>query len=310
MIAFISWVINRSVRARTGIDAVIMIILLIMMVAMLVGPAYLYLTTLTLTLGDVVIWEIAVFMSVGMMPIGVLLFARLWMEGDPDRKAPLPLSNVLNHVPELRASYIVFLLANELLMGWTFNLASGVIALSSGYSLGAVASQISYSITSYWFVFTMAAEMAFTLFAFRKDIRPPLLALLVLQGIVMFLTPTAVSSSAWETYTVYLEGVVMTGVIFYAIWYIRKQGRRDRPVLGYMGLFIVTNAVMMGGFLLWLINSDTLLLALSLVVQTAIYFDAVLTGAGLGQTFSSAVPSAPLAPAVPSPATPVGPVPA
>ena len=53
-----------------------------MMVAMLIGPAYLYLATLNFTIGDVAIWEIAVFMSVGMMPGGVLLFAQYWMEGD------------------------------------------------------------------------------------------------------------------------------------------------------------------------------------------------------------------------------------
>ena len=116
-----------------GSTYAIVLFLLFMMVAMLVGPAYLYLTTLNFTIGDVAIWEIAVFMSVGMMPIGVLLFAKFWMQGDPDRKAPLPLSSLLEHVSEPEdVLHHASSLASEFLMGWTFNLASGLIALSAG----------------------------------------------------------------------------------------------------------------------------------------------------------------------------------
>jgi hypothetical protein len=285
MVAFVSWVLTKSVKAKTGIDVTIVLVLLFMMVAMLIGPAYLYLTTLNFTIGDVAIWEIAVFMSVGMAPLGVLLFAKFWIQGETERKAPLPLSALLEHVPELRASYIALLFASELLMGWTFNLASGLIALSAGYTVTAVGREVSYSLTTYWFVFTMVGEMALTLFAFRKAIRRNLLTVLGIQAVVMFLTPTALALQPWETYTVYLEAAVMTGVVVYAIAYLRRNEERDRALLDYLGLFIIANAVMMGGFLLWLVSGDTLLLALSLVVETVIYFDAVLTGAGLGATF-------------------------
>ena len=290
MVAFISWVLTRAVRAESGIDVTINLLLLGMMVAMLVGPAYLYLATLSFGLGDVVIWEIAVFMMVGMMPIGVLLFAKYWMQGDPERKGPLPLSQLLNHTSGLRASYIILLLLSEFLMGWTYNLASGLIHLSQGYSLQALAVELDYSLTTYWFVFTMVGEMALTLFALRKTIRPDLLEVLVIQSLVMFLTPTALSWQVWETYTVYLEAAVMTGLIVFALRYLRKKVEGDRALLNYLGLFIIANAVMMAGFLIWLLDGDTLLLALSLVVETVIYFDAVLTGAGLGQTFRKAVP--------------------
>ncbi|MDA4136008.1 MAG: hypothetical protein OK449_03260 [Thaumarchaeota archaeon] len=288
MVAFITWVLTKSVTAKTGIDVSIVLFLLAMMVAMLIGPAYLYLVTLDFTIGDVAIWEIAVFMSVGMMPIGILLFAKFWIQGDTDRKGPLPLSGLLKHVSGLRLSYIILLFFSELLMGWTFNLASGLIALSDGYTIAAVEREISYSLTTYWFVFTMVGEMALTLFAFRNTIRRNLLAVLGLQAVVMFLTPTALSLQSWETYTVYLEAVVMTGVVVFAIVYLRRSAERDRPLLDYFGLFIIANAIMMGGFLLWLATGETLLLALSLVVETVIYFDAVLTGAGLGETFRGA----------------------
>ena len=283
MVAFISWVLTRAVRADSGIDVTIDLLLLGMMVAMLVGPAYLYLATLSFGLGDVAIWEIAVFMMVGMMPIGVLLFAKYWMQGDPERKGPLPLSNLLDHISGLRASYIVLLLLSEFLMGWTYNLASGLIHLSQGYSLQGVVVELDYSLTTYWFVFTMVGEMALTLFALRKTIRSGLLEILVIQGVVMLLTPTALSWQVWETYTVYLEAAVMTGLIVFSLSYLRKKVEGDRALLSYLGLFIVANAVMMAGFFIWLLDGNTLLLALSLVIETVIYFDAVLTGAGLGR---------------------------
>ena len=300
MVAFISWLITRAVRVRTGIDTTIVLLLLAMMVAMLVGPAYLYLTQLSFDVGDVAIWEIAVFMMVGMMPIGVLLFAKFWMLNDPERTTQLPLTNILSHTTGLRLSYIFLLLLSEFLMGWTFNLATGLVRLSAGYSFGIIASEIDYSLTTYWFVFTMVAEMGFTLFVLRKALRPDLLAILVIQAVVMLLTPTAVPLAAWENYTVYLEAAVMGGLIIFAFSYLRRKEERGKSTLVYLGLFIVANAIMMAGFLAWLLNGETLFLALSLVVETVIYFDAVLTGAGLGMTCQPEVVRSTVGP-VPSP---------
>jgi hypothetical protein len=204
---------------------------------------------------------------------------------EPDRRGPPPLSALLNHTSALRASYISLLVLSEFLMGWTFNLASGLTGLSSGYSVADVAKELQYSLTTYWFVFTMVGEMGLTLFILRRALRPGLLKILVIQGVVMFLTPTALSSRVWETYTFYLEAAVMTGLVVFAIDYLRRTKERDRPMLSYLGSFVIANAVMMVGLLLWLVDGDSLLLALSLVAETVIYFDAVFTGAGLGETF-------------------------
>jgi hypothetical protein len=285
MVAFISLLLSRAVKTKDGISAAIILLLLAMMVAMLLGPAYLYLTTLGFGISDVVIWEIAVFMTLGMMPAAGLTAAKLVLLAEPERTGPGPLYSLLSHTSRLRAAYIFLLVLSEFLMGWTFNLASGVISLSAGYSVVDVAKQLEYSPTSYWFVFTMVGEMGFTLFALRNAIRPSLLKILAVQGVVMFLTPTALNSRVWETYTVYLEAAVMTGLVVFAVYYLRMREERDRPTLSYLGVFIVANAVMMVGFLLWLVDGDSLLLAVSLIVETAIYFDAVFTGAGLGETF-------------------------
>ncbi len=301
MILFLSWVIARSVRSRTGFDVVIDLFLLIMMVAMVIGPAYLFLTTMGLTLGDVVIWEIAVFMSVGMMPIGFILFAKLWIEGDTERTKPLPFANLLEHVSRLRVSYICLLVASEFFMGWSFNLATGVISATAGYTAASIASQVTYTLVSYWFIFTMVGEMAFTLALLRKAIRPALRILLALQAAVMLLTPTAIAAHAWEMFALYGEVVVMTGVVVFAFAYLRRTSR-DRPLLMYTALFIAANAVMMGAFFWWLVSGDAALLAISILAETVVYFDAILTGSGLGETFHGG-PVTPAAPMIP-PAVP------
>jgi hypothetical protein len=285
MVAFISVLLTRAVKVKDGIDVTIILVLLGMMSAMLLGPAYLYLTTLSFGISDVVIWEIAVFMTLGMMPTLGLTAAKFVLRDEPGRTGPAPLSSLVANTAALRAAYIALLLLSEFLMGWTFNLASGLIRLSAGYSVVDVAKELQYSLTTYWFVFTMVGEMGFTLFALRKALGPNLLKVLIIQAVVMFLTPTALDSQVWETYSVYLEAAVMTGLIVFAVYYLRSNRERDRSVLSYLGLFIVANAVMMAGFLLWLVDGDSLLLALSLVGETIVYFDAVLTGAGLGETF-------------------------
>jgi hypothetical protein len=285
MVAFISWVLTKAVKAKSGIDSAIMLILLGMMVAMLAGPAWLYLTTLGFGISDVVIWEIAVFMAVGMMPISGLYVAQVIIRTEPDRSGPEPFSFLVRHTSEVRTAYIVLLVLSELFMGWTFNLAAGLIGLTAGYSAADVAKELEYSLTSYWFVFTMVGEMGFSLLALRKSLRSDLLKVLAIQAVVMFLTPTAVGSKVWETYTVYLEAAVMTGLVVFALRYLRTRTERDRPLLSYLGVFIIANAVMMVGFLVWLVDGDYLLLALSLIAETLVYFDAVLTGAGLGETF-------------------------
>lgn len=285
MVAFISWVLTRGVKAKTGIDVAIVLLLLGTMVEMLVGPAYLYLTTLGFGVNSVVIWEIAVFMALGMVPIfGLLVYQFSW-ESDPDRKGRPPLSALLDHVSDVRGAYILLLVLSEFFMGWTFNLASGLIGLSSGYSLADVAKELEYSLTTYWFVFTMVGEMATTIYALHRALGSDLIKVLAIQALVMFLTPTALGWNVWETYTIYLEAAVMTGLVVFAIDYLRKNAVGNRQVASYIALFIIANAVMMVGFFLWLFDGDSLLLALSLIVETVIYFDAILTGAGLGKTF-------------------------
>ncbi|MDA4132229.1 MAG: hypothetical protein OK454_03775, partial [Thaumarchaeota archaeon] len=105
MVAFISFLLTRAVKTKDGIDTSIILLFLGMMVGMLLGPAYLYLTTLGFGISDVVIWEIAVFMTLGMMPAAGLTAAKFVLMGEPDRKGTPPLSAHLNHTSTLSASY-------------------------------------------------------------------------------------------------------------------------------------------------------------------------------------------------------------
>lgn len=282
MVLFLSALIAKSVRVRTGIDSVVVIVLLGMMIGMLIGPTYLYLTKLILTAADVGIWEIAVFSGAGMMPVIALVSVRYVMETDPGRKGPLPLTNLLDHPRALRTAYVSLLVLSEVLMGWAFNIASGLVKLSSGYSPGEALSHLAFALTNYWFVFTMAAEMFLTLLALRKLIEPDLLKVLALQAVVMMLAPTALPSEVWELYSFYLEAAAMTAVFAFAIWYVRTRVVRDWLVVRLVLFFVVANAVMMAGLLWWLVSGDVWVLAPILVSQTLVYFGGVVTGGGRG----------------------------
>jgi len=287
MVAFISWVVRRSVSAETGIDIVVDLILLVMMVGMLVGPAYLFFVTANFGVGDVAIWEIAVFMMVGMMPIGVLLFAKYWMQSDPERTGPLPLTNMLSHHAAVKLSFIALLVLSEFLMGWTFNLALGLIDPHQGNGILQIGGAVAFNLTSYWFVFTMVGEMGLTLFALRKTIPGKLTLVLILQAVIMLFTPTAVPSGLWVACTIWLEAALMTSLVVFTFIHLRRSERGDRTLPRYLAMFIIVNTVMMAGFLIWLANGSLLLLALSLVMQTVLYFDAVFSGAGFGRNFES-----------------------
>jgi hypothetical protein len=282
MVVFLSALAYKSVTVDTGIDSLVVILLLGMMIGMLIGPAYLYLTTLALTVGDIVVWEIAVFSAVGMMPIIALVSMKFVMQNDADRTEPLPFTGLLQHTATLRTIYVGLLVLSEILMGWTFNIASGLVTLLNGYSVSDVVRELSYSITTYWFVFTMVAEMFLTIFALRRSISRRMFQLLGLQALVMLLTPTALPSQAWKTYSFYLEAALMATVVAFAVLYLRDQ-ERQKTVSDYLVFFIVANALMMAGLLWWLVSGEVLLLAPILVIQTIGYFDAVLTFACLGR---------------------------
>jgi len=282
MTLILSLLLTKSATVKTGIDTVIVTLLLVMMIVMLIGPAYLYLTTFQMTVGDVVEWEIGVFSSIGMIPIICLQTAKFVILTDPERAGkPLPLTGVLDHIGTLRTSYVVLLVLSEVLMGWTFNIAAGIVTLASGYSFADVLSEISYSITTYWFVFTMVGEMFLTIFVLRRMIQVDMLRLLGLQALVMLVTPTALPLQAWETYSFYVEAGAMTAVVAFAILYARRRAEGDGRPARYLVFFIVANTLMMVGLLWWLVSGETWILAPVLLLETVAYFDAVLTGSGI-----------------------------
>jgi hypothetical protein len=289
MVGIQSLLLARAARVRTGIDALVVVLLMVMMIAMLLGPAYLYLTTLVFTLADLVWWEIAVFSGGGMMPVPILIAAKYFTEGDPERSGPLPLAGLLEHGPTLRGAYVGLLIVSEVLMGWTFNLASGLVSLSAGYSFEAVAEGIGLSLTTYWFVFTMAGEMFVTLYALWGTLKRDLANVFAVQAFVMLFTPTALQlRGPPETLWFCLEAVAMTGLVALLARYAKRRDR-DARVARYLGFFIVSNAAMMVGLVWWLASGRTLGVALLMLLETGVYFYGILGSSNDGQPASSGI---------------------
>ena len=108
----------------------------------------------------------------------------------------------------------------------------------------------------------------------------------------MFLTPTAFTSQSWETYTVYLE----------AVGDDRRHGLRFRLPAEEQAARPIAHELPRalhscerrhdGGFLWWLVSGVTSLLALSLAVETVVYFDAVLTATMPGRALPAEIMAA------------------
>lgn len=180
--------------------------------------------------------------------------------------------NIVSKSTLIRGTVIALILVNELLMGWVFVRASGVLAPLDAPPL----SSFSYIVSSSWFIFIMVAEMSFTIYAFRRDLPKHLVVLLILQAAIMFLSPTAISSELWAGTAVYLSAVFMTVLFVFMFEYLSRNNSIDRSFANYYLALLLAYALMMGGLYLWRINGDELLFAVSIVFEMAVYFKLIL----------------------------------
>jgi polyferredoxin len=174
-----------------------------------------------------------------------------------------------------KTTIITLILVNEFLMGWVFTMASGSIAPTSSSS-SSLLSTFSYIVGSYWFIFIMAIEMAFTIYVFRNELPKSLLVLLCLQAAVMFLSPTALDNGLWVSVSVFAGAGFMTVLFVFMFEYLARKNSIDKKIANYYLALLGTYALMMGGLYLWKINGDELLFAISIILEMAIYFDLIL----------------------------------
>lgn len=273
MAAATAGLVRWAAGSRTGGRATASIFLLGMMAAMLAGAAYYYVNPSATALIEG-LWIASALMALSVVPV----FVQLLREANHRAAAPPG-----EFVPEpfrpdipFTAAVVSLVIVSELLMGLVFSLASGVSLATLSQGSWGFASLLANIAQSPWFVFTMATEMALTLLLLRKELPRPLLAVLTFQVPIMALTPTALASGTWTALAVYAGSAAMIVLFVFLFEHIYRHRNLNQAFGQYIVRLVGVYGLMMAGLFLWLAYGDSTLVALSLVLEMLLYFDAVV----------------------------------
>ncbi len=286
-----SWLVKRTIYAKSVADKALVFYLLVTMASMF-GGAVIYLLSPSLTS----IVE-AVGLNAILMTGGIIVVLRFWTERLIDEKLPetegsLTVSATTNSesvtgsttaVPSGQSSLLVrgiaifLILLNEFLMGWAFVLASG----SSSVVSGNVLSTFDSVVGSDWFIFTMVLEMILSVYLLRDSLPKNFFIIVLLQSVIMFFAPTAINDPNWVTWSIYLGSIAMIGLLIFFYEYLFNHRLISSGIRHYLVALIAIYALMMAGLYVWLVQGSSLLFVLSILAEMGLYFNAILRGGNI-----------------------------
>lgn len=283
MAAFTAWLLKKGSTMKTLTDAGVVLFLFVMMTSMFVSAVvYLYIPTFV-TIFELVALNM-VSMSIGLIPILSTLF-RGERQLDETRKGSAVSARAM-----VIAAVIVLAILGEVFMGWTFALLSGAASTSTQSALSALVD----SMSTYWFIFTMAAEMAVTLYLVGKNFPSSFRWLVAIQTVIMVTSPTAINNATWSTYTLVANSAVMILAIIFMMEYIFKNRTLTAGASNYLIRLMGAYALMMAGLFVWVLYNDVLFFVLSIVAEMVVYFSIVLDEKQLVSTTLTGWQSRPL----------------
>jgi len=218
MAATTAFLIRWAAEARTPLKASTVVFLLMMMVAMVGGAALYFLSpgTTSLVAG---LWLASAVMSVSVVLVffGFLREVKAKLNDGEDRPPP-----VLAHPRTFVGTVIALVVTNELLMGWTFQMAAG-LPVGAGWSAAGALAWLVSAVDSPWFLFTMSGEMLLTSYLLRERLPRAALVILVVQSVIMFLSPPALPFATWVTGSSYLASAAMIALFVYLMEYLYRH---------------------------------------------------------------------------------------
>ncbi|HXQ78856.1 MAG TPA: hypothetical protein VN819_01380 [Thermoplasmata archaeon] len=278
MAASIAYLVKWASESRTPLREGAVVFLLLMMVGMLAGAALYFVHPSVASLVEG-IWVASAIMSVSVV---VVFVAFLREANAPSEGTERSKSTGFNEGPFV-GSVIVLVLANELLMGWTFQVASGLPPSVSGTGASALGPLFVASVDSPWFLFTMSAEMLLTGLFLRNRLSTPVFAVLVSQSLIMLFSPPALESAIWTSVAIYVSSGAMIGLFVYLMEYLYRHHQLGVGFSAYLLELLGVYALMMGGLFLWIYYGDGMAFALSIVLEMVVFFGAVVRPEGLTQ---------------------------
>ena len=177
-----------------------------------------------------------------------------------------------------RASLIILVLINEFFMGWTFVLASGSSAISSGSSTSVAIATFDTVVGSDWFIFTMVIEMVLSVYLLRHVLPRNFFIIVLSQSVIMFFAPTAINNSSWVTLSIYLGSAAMIGLLVFFYEYLFNHRTIANGIRTYFVALITIYAFMMAGLYIWIIQGSSLLFVISIIAEMVLYFNVILSG--------------------------------
>ncbi|EQD52923.1 ferredoxin, partial [mine drainage metagenome] len=254
-------------EAKTAVNASVVTFLLAMMVAMFAG-ALLYFVAPGPSSIIEGLWLGSALMSISVIPFFLTYLKEVKQrveEGDQFAARPIV------HPYRFIAAVVALVLGNELVMGATFQLAAGP-ALSGG-----ILDVLTGVATSPWFLFTMSAEMALTTYFLRDRISAGMYRVLLLQSLIMFLSPTALALGGWVAFSVYLSSATMIVLFIYLMEHIYRHRQLDAAFSHYVGALLGIYGLMMAGQFIWLYYGGWAdVFALGIVTEMVLFFAAIV----------------------------------
>ncbi len=265
MAVLTAWLLKRGSTIKTLTDAGLVLFLLGMMASMFLSAViYLYFPGLTTAIELVALNMIS--MSIALLPILSALF-RGNRELDAIRQGSAVATRNMVY-----ASIMILAILSEMFMGWTFALITGA---ASTTTQGALSSLIT-SMGTYWFIFTMASEMAITLYLVGRNFPGTFRWLVAIQTVIMVLSPTAIANSTWAGDSLVGNSAVMILAIIVMFEYIFKNRALADGASKYLLRLMGAYGLMMAGLFAWQLYGDVTLFVLSIVAEMSIYYTIVL----------------------------------
>jgi polyferredoxin len=264
MAVFAAWLVKKGSEIKTPREAVIILFLLYMMAEMFVSVViYLYypgvLTALILANWVLMMW--------------VAFFSAVFYYLGP-KTLDEPIAGIVRVKSLIIMLIIALVLLSEVSMAWAFALIVGDASTAGG--LQGLFTTITNSSSSFWFVFMSSTEMAITLFFIRNRLPKAFGVIMAFQTVIMILAPTAIANSFWADFSLAAGSAVMIFLFIYIFEFLYKNRNISSGILNYLLFLMLAYALMMVGQFIWLLNGDTAVFALSLIVEMVVYFGIIL----------------------------------
>jgi len=271
MAVSVAYLVKWSSEARTPLRVGTAVFLLLMMVAML-GGGVLYFARPSATALVEAIWTTSALMSLSVVVVFVAFVREIRVRASNTPPRGFFAGSGGGYV----GSVIVLVLANELLMGWTFQAASGQIPALSPVPWVALDQVLVVSVNSPWFLFTMAAEMLLTAYFLRSRLSPPVFLVLTAQSVIMLFSPPALGSTVWSALAIYVSSVAMILLFVYLLEHLYRHPQLGLGFSTYLVELLAIYGLMMAGLFFWIYYGDGTAFAVAIILEMLVFFSAVV----------------------------------